>query len=231
MTQKEVEKLVQDFLAQVKKKYKRDLIFVIHHGSWVTQEAQENSDIDILLGLKKVDQKELLILRKIKEQKKFNNFTVLVFSQLDLENYIPSGRQQFHYGAKLLYGKCPLPPPTHRELIEEIKEKANLIGFWSKYMFTHKNSFERIVDKLFWRVKESVICLKVFTQLKTGKFPLTKKELRENLESKKDIELVEILENWEKKKKVFLKNPDALMFKTLNFSQRILSRLENELKK
>jgi hypothetical protein len=118
-----------------------------------------------------------------------------------LENYIPSGRQQFHYGAKLLYGKCPLPLPTRQELIAEVKEKADVIGFWSKYMFTHKNSFDRIVEKLFWRVKEAVICMKVFVQLKTGKFPLTKKELKESLCDKKDIELIEVLENWEKRKK------------------------------
>jgi predicted nucleotidyltransferase len=225
LTKAEVQILLKKFVNEMKKIYGKNLVFIIHHGSWATGEANPESDVDILVMLEKITKKELVKLRNILNKREFEKFTVLLFSRLDMDNFIPFSRQQFHYGAKVLYGKCPLPEPTREEMLIEIKKIADEVGFWSKYLYTHQKQAENIVRKMYWRFKEAIIALKVYTHWNTGEFPLTKKRLKELLNDSKDKEIVIIIENWEKNKDKYEKNPDPLLIKGLDFSQRILKKI------
>jgi predicted nucleotidyltransferase len=226
MTKAEVKLLVKRFVRRMKKDYKGNLVFIIHHGSWATGEAKPDSDIDFLVGLRKIERRDLIKLKKILREKEFKNATVLFFSNLDMENYIPYGRHQFHYGAKLLYGRCPLPKPTRNQEVLEIKKHADEIGFWGKYLFTHQHPRDRLVRSIYWRLKEVIICLKVYVSLKTGKYPPTRKELKKSLNDSRDKELVQISQNWKKHKPRFIENPDQILLKLADFSQRILRKLK-----
>ena len=214
----------------MKKTYGKNLVFIIHHGSWATGEANSQSDVDTLVMLEKITKGELDKLRDILNQKRFQKLTVLLFSRLDIDNYIPFSRHQFHYGAKLLFGKCPLSEPTREEMIIEIKKIADEVGFWSKYLYTHMHLAENVVRKMYWRFKEAVIALKVYVQWKTGEFPLTKKRLKELLTDPEDKKIVGIIERWEKNKSRYEKNPDLLLIKGLDFSQRILKNIDPSLR-
>ncbi|MGB2697114.1 MAG: nucleotidyltransferase domain-containing protein [Candidatus Zixiibacteriota bacterium] len=225
MRKAEVELLLKRFVRRMKKDYKNNLVFIVHHGSWATGEAKPDSDVDFLIGLKKIGHKDLIKLRRILKEKEFQKATVLFFSLLDMENYIPYGRHQFHYGAKLLYGKCPLSLPTKDQEISEIKKHVDEIGFWGRYLFTHQHPRDRMVRSIYWRLKEVIICLKVYVSLKTGKYPTTREELKKSLNDKEDKELVQISEKWKKHKPEFVKNPDPVLLKLADFSQRILKKL------
>lgn len=224
MTKAEVELLLKRFVRRMKKDYQKNLVFIIHHGSWATDEAKPESDVDLLVGLRKIERKDLIKLRKILREKEFQIATVLFFSLLDMENYIPYARHQFHYGSKLLYGKCPLLEPTKDQEILEIKKHADEIGFWGRYLFTHQHPRDRVVRSIYWRLKEVIICLKVYVSLKTGKYPVTRKELKKGLNDFKDKELLQISENWKKYKPKFMKNPDPVLLKLTDFSQRVLRK-------
>ena len=228
MTKTEVKRLLKKFVDVMKRTYGKNLVFIIHHGSWATGEAKPDSDIDNLVMLEKITKRELAKVRDILNRKEFEKFTVLLFSRLDLDNFIPFSRQQFHYGAKLLYGKCPLPEPTGEEMLIELKKIADEVGFWSKYLYTHQKQAENIVRKMYWRFKEAIIGLKVYVHWKTGEFPVTRKRLKELLNDAKDKEIVTIIENWEKNKDKYEKNPDPLLVKGLNFSQRLLQKIDKK---
>lgn|GEM_PF-1397665 len=227
MTKSEVQALLKKFVNMMKKTYGKNLVFIIHHGSWATGEANSESDIDTLVMLEKITKKELDKLRNILNQERFKKMTVLLFSRLDMDNFIPFARHQFHYGAKLLYGKCPLPEPTREEMIIEIKKIANTVGYWSKFLYTHLHLAENVARKMYWRFREAIIALKVYVQWKTGEFPVTKKRLKKLLDDPKDKEIVRIIEQWEKNKKRYEKDPDPLLIKGLNFSQRILKKIDS----
>ncbi len=225
MTKAEVEKLLKRFVNLLKKTYVKNLVFIIHHGSWATGEAGPESDIDTLVMLEKITKKELDKLRNILNQDRYKKMTVLLFSRLDMDNFIPFARHQFHYGAKLLYGKCPLPEPTREEMIIEIKKIANTVGYWSKFLYTHLHLAENVARKMYWRFREAIIALKVYIQWETGEFPVTKRRLKRLLTDPKDKEIVRIIEQWEKNKDKYDKNPDPLLIKGLDFSQRILKKI------
>ena len=227
MTKSEVEKLLKRFVSLMKKTYGKNLVFIIHHGSWATGEANPESDIDTLIMLEKITKKELDKLRNILNQERYKKMTVLLFSRLDMDNFIPFARHQFHYGAKLLYGKCPLPEPTKEEMIIEIKKIANTVGYWSKFLYAHLHLAENVARKMYWRFREAIIALKVYVQWKTGEFPVTKKRLKKLLDEPKDKEIVRIIEQWEKNKDRYEKNPDPLLIKGLDFSQRILKKIDS----
>jgi predicted nucleotidyltransferase len=210
----------------MKKTYGKNLVFIIHHGSWATGEAKPESDVDTLVMLEKITKKELDKLRNALNQERYSKMTVLLFSRLDMDNFIPFARHQFHYGAKLLYGECPLLRPTREEMIIEIKKIADEVGFWSKFLYTHPHLAENVARKMYWRFKEAIIGLKVWVQWKTGEFPLTKTRLKELLIDPKDREIVTIIEGWEKNKGKYEKNPNPLLIKGLDFSQRILKRID-----
>ncbi len=227
MTKTEVEKLLKRFVNVMKKTYGKNLVFIIHHGSWATGEANPKSDIDTLVMLEKITKNELDKLRNILNQERYKKMTVLLFSRLDMDNFVPFGRHQFHYGAKLLYGKCPLPEPTREEMIIEIKKIANTVGYWSKFLYTHLHLAENVARKMYWRFREAIIALKVYIQWKTGEFPVTKKRLKKLLDDPKDKEIVEIIEQWEKNKDKYEKKPDLFLIKGLDFSQRILKKIDS----
>ena len=226
MTKAEVERLLKSFVSLLKKAYGKNLVFIIHHGSWATGEAKPNSDVDTLVMLEKISRKELDALRAVLNQERYRKMTVLLFSRLDIDNFIPFSRHQFHYGAKLLYGECPLPQPTREEMIIEIKKIADEVGFWSKFLYTHLHLAENVARKMYWRFKEAIIALKVYVQWKTGEFPLTKARLKELLIDPKDKEIVTIIEGWDKNRQKYEKNPNPLLIKGLEFSQRILKRVD-----
>lgn len=212
----------------MKNAYGKNLVFIIHHGSWATGEANSGSDVDNLVMLEKINKNELAKLRDILNRKEFEKFTVLLFSRLDMENFIPFSRQQFHYGARPLYGTCPLPEPTREEMLIEIKKIADEVGFWSKYLYTHQKQAENIVRKMYWRFREAIIGLKVYTHWKTGEFPVTRKRLKELLDNPRDEEIVTIIEDWEKNKDKYERNPDPLLMKGLDFSQRLLRKINKK---
>jgi predicted nucleotidyltransferase len=225
LTRTEVKKLLKDFVGMMKRTYGKNLVFIIHHGSWATGEANPESDIDTLVMLEKITRKELDKLREILSQERYKKVAVLLFSRLDMENFIPFKRHQFHFGAKLLYGKCSLGKPTKKDMLLEIKKIADTVGYWSKFLYTHLHLAENVVRKMYWRFREAIIALKVYIQWKTGEFPVTRKRLKELLTDPKDKEMVEIIENWEKNKAKYEKNPDILLIKGLDFSQRILKKI------
>jgi len=227
LTKTKVQKLLKKFVTDIKKAYGKNLVFIIHHGSWATGEANPESDIDTLVMLENITKKELDKLRNILNQERFKKMTVLLFSKVDMDNFIPFARHQFHYGAKLLFGRCPLPEPTKEEMIIEIKKIANTVGYWSKFLYTHLHLAENVARKMYWRFREAIIALKVYVQWKTGEFPLTKRRLKKLLDDPKDREIVEIIEQWEKNKDRFEKKPDFLLVKGLDFSQRILKKIDS----
>jgi hypothetical protein len=211
----------------MKKTYGGNLGFIIHHGSWATGEARPDSDIDALVMLGEIEEKDMDKLREILSRDEFKTMTVLLFSQRDMRHYPPFARHQFHYGVKLLYGKCPLPEPTEEEMLIEIRKIADEVGFWSKYLYTHPHLAENVARKMYWRFKEAIIALKVYVHWKTGSFPVTRKKLKKLLTNPEDKEIVEIVENWEENKDQYEKNPDPLLIKGLDFSKRILRMIEN----
>ena len=229
MTKTEVENLLKSFVNLMKKTYGENLVFIIHHGSWATGEANPDSDVDTLVMLEKITKRELDRLRSILKQKEYQELTVLLFSRLDMNNFVPFKRHQFHYGARLLYGKCPLHKPTEPEMILEIKKIADTVGYWSKFLYTHPHLAENVARKMYWRFKEAIIALKVYVQWKTGEFPVTKKRLKKLLTDPKDKEIVTIIEQWDKNKDEYEKNPDPLLIKGLDFSQRILKKIDPSL--
>lgn len=229
MTKTEVENLLKSFVNLMKKTYGENLVFIIHHGSWATGEANPDSDVDTLVMLEKITKRELDRLRSILKQKENQELTVLLFSRLDMNNFVPFKRHQFHYGARLLYGKCPLHKPTEQEMILEIKKIADTVGYWSKFLYTHLHLAENVARKMYWRFKEAIIALKVYVQWKTGEFPVTKKRLKKLLTDPKDKEIVTIIEQWDKNEDEYEKNPDPLLIKGLDFSQRILKKIDPSL--
>ena len=226
LTKTEVEKLLKRFVKLLEKTYGKNLVFIIHHGSWATGEANPESDIDTLVMLEKITKKDLDKLRNILNQDRFKKMTVLLFSRLDMNNFVPFKRHQFHFGAKLLYGKSPLHGPIREEMILEIKKIADTVGYWSKFLYTHPHLAENVARKMYWRFREAIIALKVYVHWKTGEFPVTKRRLKKLLDDPKDREIVQIIEQWERNKDRFEKNPDPLLIKGLNFSQRILKKID-----
>jgi len=231
LTKTEAEKLLKSFVNVMKKTYGKNLVFIIHHGSWATGEANPESDIDTLVMLEKIGKRELDKLRHILSQNRFKRMTVLLFSRLDMDNFVPFKRHQFHYGAKLLYGKCPLDEPTREEMVLEIKKIADTVGYWSKFLYTHPHLAENVARKMYWRFREAIVALKVYVHWKTGEFPVTRRRLKELLDDPRDKEIVRIVERWKNNKKRYEKNPDILLLKGLKFSQRILKRLKSPQKK
>ncbi|MBI1886427.1 MAG: nucleotidyltransferase domain-containing protein, partial [Chloroflexi bacterium] len=80
-----------------------DLKAVLWHGSWARGEARPDSDHDLIIILKRVDDGVLLKLRDVFFGRA--SWSTLIQSEDELRHYPLAGRIQFTHGLRLLYGE------------------------------------------------------------------------------------------------------------------------------
>lgn len=184
-----------------------DLGALLWHGSYARGEAKADSDHDLIIVLKRIDDGVLLRMREVFQGRA--NWSTLVLTEQELRQYPVAGRLQFTYGAKLLYGDFDPPEMTRERVIDEIRGLARDIRFECRYRLLHKEQARAPADERMavfqqgrnWRMlgyaaKWAVLALKARELLAGRPYPLTRDELRARLGDPKEIAIVDLVENW-----------------------------------
>lgn len=184
-----------------------DLRALLWHGSFARGEAKPDSDHDLIITLKHIDENVLLKMRDVFRGRA--NWSTFVQSEEELRQFPPDGRSQFHFGLVPLYGDFQPPPWTRENILADLRSLARDIRFQCRYRLLHRGpefaeteqDYRRFVHAhslrmLRYAVKLAVLALKAREVLHDRSYPKTRQDLRVRLTDPDEVAIVDLTDRW-----------------------------------
>jgi len=190
-----------------------NLVCLLHHGSRAKGEARRESDYDVIVVIKEVNENVLKKFQNLYERNPCISSYVL--SVRDLETMPKAHLLEFMY-AKPLYGKIKLKRPTADDVRQYLgftrREEMHRI----RHYLLHPHPPEKKAKYIYYGLKFVSIYLSFFAFTESRKLPQTRKQTIAYFENKKafsiGVKLLKILDNWNAHKDKVAKNPDYYLF-------------------
>ena len=170
-------------------------------GSWARGEANAESDHDLFLVLRRLD--EGLIGEISRAFGRRNHWSVYIKTQEELQQYPAHGRQQFYHGMSLLHGDFEQPPVTRENVLADLRHFAVEIGHDARYRLVHDRDPERSSEDharhgriLYYRAKEALLAMKSRELLEGRQYPVTRAELRHRITDPDELAIIDLVERW-----------------------------------
>lgn len=190
-----------------------NLVCLLHHGSRAKGEAYPESDYDVILIARKVNEDVLKTIRNLFERNPL--LSAYLLSLHDLKTMPKGHLLEFMY-AKPLYGEINVEIPTAEEVKQYLnhsrREEMSIIRHY--LLFPHPRK-KKAKYAYYW-LKSVYIHLSFLAFIESGKLPSTRKQTIAYFEKKKEysngVKLLQILDNWNANKAKVAKNPDRYLF-------------------
>lgn len=213
-----------------------DLRALLWHGSFARGEAKPDSDHDLIVILRRIDDDVLLRMQKIFRGRP--NWSSFVQSEDELRQYPPDGRFQFHFGLVPLYGNFEPPPWTRENILADLRALARNIRFECRYRLLHREpeyaemndhyrGFLRMrnLRMLRYAAKMAVMALKSREVLHGRSYPVTREELHARLTDAKEIAIVDIVDRWTEQRPRYEEDITPLALQLDAFARRLVAQL------
>jgi len=182
-----------------------DLAALLWHGSWARGEQTPESDHDLIVVLRRLNEDVLARMQAVFEDRP--GWSTFIKTEEEIRNYPITGRLQFHHGAVPLYGSIQPPPITREGLAEDLRQLAVDIQHECRYRLVHGSSrtlagmdaeFIRVRNArwMYYQAKLAILALKSREMLGGREYPLTRTELRARLTDADEIAAVDVVQNW-----------------------------------
>jgi predicted nucleotidyltransferase len=201
---------------------------LLWHGSWARGEQTAESDHDLIVVVRRIDNDILRQMHDVFEGRRL--WSTYVKTEEELRQYPLTGRLQFHYGCVALHGEFEAPPVTRKGLVEELRRSAVDIQHECRYRLIHGSgggqlyagmdpAYQRlrVARWMYYQAKLSVLALKAREVLKGRPYPRTREELRTRLSDEDELAVVDIIDRWPELRPGFEEDvtPLALQLDTL----------------
>jgi len=216
-----------------------DLRALLWHGSFARGEANPNSDHDLIIILKRIDDDLLLRMQEVFRGRP--NWSTFVQSEAELHQFPDDGRLQFHFGFQKLYGDFEPPAWTRQNILAELRAFARSIRFECRYRLLHKQpegsstegrfaAFQsyRNARMLGYAAKWAVLALRARELLEGRPYPVTRAELRARLSDPDELAVLEIVERWQELRPRYEEEIGPLALQLDAFARRLVSVIEQE---
>jgi len=214
-----------------------DLTAVYWHGSEARAEAKPDSDHDLIIVMKRLD--DDLLLRMQAVFRGHENWSTFVQTEEELRQYPSTGRLQFRFGLVPLYGRIVAPPFSRDDLIEDLRQLALDIRFECRYrlfhrepdypeMEAHYRNFlgARNARMLRYAAKLAVLALKARELLRGASYPETREQLRKRLTDEDELAIVDVIDLWEELRPRFEEDATPLALQLDAFARMLVHELE-----
>ena len=218
-----------------------DLRALLWHGSFARGEPGPESDHDLIIILRRVDDDALLRLRDVFRGR--GNWSTFVQSEGELQQYPDAGRLQFHFGLVPLYGDFEPPPWTHKNVLADLRRLASDISFQCRYRLLHKQpdntpaegqfaAFQgfRNARMLWYAAKMAVLALKARELLSGRGYPETRADLRARLSDPDELAIVDLVERWPELRPQYELDITPLALQLDAFARRLVIQLDTRKK-
>jgi hypothetical protein len=213
-----------------------DLRSLLWHGSFARGEPQPDSDHDLIIILRLIDDDILLRLRDLFRGR--TNWSTFIQSEEELRQFPPDGRFQFHVGFAPLYGDFDPPPWTRDNILADLRSLTNEIRFNSRYRLIHNQpdntpdegqfaDFElyRNLRMLRYGAKWAILALKAREVLDGRSYPVTRADLRARLNDADELAVLDIIERWQELRPRYEADITPLALQLDAFARRLVAQL------
>jgi hypothetical protein len=216
-----------------------DLRALLWHGSFARGEPGPESDHDLIIILKRIDDGVLLRMQDVFRGRQ--NWSTFVQSEAELRQFPDAGRLQFHFGLVPLYGDFEPPPWTRENVLADLRRLASDISFQCRYRLLHKQpantpaegqfaAFQgyRNARMLWYAAKMAVLALKARQLLSGRGYPATRADLRARLSDPDELAVLEIVERWPELRPRYEEEIGPLALQLDAFARRLVESLPEE---
>ncbi|MDO8613825.1 MAG: nucleotidyltransferase domain-containing protein [Dehalococcoidia bacterium] len=213
-----------------------DLRALLWHGSFARGEPGPESDHDLIIILRRIDDDVLLRLRDVFRGR--GNWSTFVQSEDELQQFPDAGRLQFHFGLVPLYGEFEPPPWTRENVLADLRRLASDISFQCRYRLLHKQpdntpaegqfaAFQRFRNArmLWYAAKMAVLALKARELLLGRDYPETRADLRARLTDPDELAIVDLIERWPELRPRYEEEITPLALQLDAFARRLVESL------
>ena len=182
-----------------------NLAALLWHGSWARGEQTEESDHDLIIVLRQVNDDLILAIQGVFADR--SGWSTYIKSEHELRQYPVTGRVQFQFGLVPLYGEFEAPPLSAEGLAEDIRLLASNIHHECRYLLAHGTrkvhlglpaEYVRIRNAgwMYYQAKLAILALKA-RELSLGhSYPETRAELRGRLTDEDERAVVDAIDRW-----------------------------------
>ena len=174
-----IEKYISELILNLKEKFEVRLLYVGLQGSYLRMEANENSDIDIMVIIEKLSVSDLKAYRTIIENMDcFDKSCGFICSKDDMLNWNPLEIANLLGSTKDYYGTLSdfTPSYTEKDIKNYIRISLNNLYHEICHRYIHGTKEQNIINLPF-TYKGVFFILQNLYLLKTGKFILYKADL------------------------------------------------------
>ncbi|MCH7810993.1 MAG: hypothetical protein IH863_10490 [Chloroflexi bacterium] len=211
-----------------------DLAALGWQGSWARGEANEESDHDLFVVMRRLDSELLGKLARAFTGKQAQ-WSTYVKTEEELRNYPAHGRCQFRYGMALIYGDFEPPPIQRENLLADIRYFATEIAHDARYRVIHKAGPEQASDDperhgriLYYRAKMALLAMKSRELLHGRDYPETREALRERTTDDVELALIDLVDLWPEFKPLYERDFVPLALLLDRFVRKLVSELPAE---
>jgi predicted nucleotidyltransferase len=214
-----------------------NLSALLWHGSWARGEQTPESDHDMIVVVKRMDEKTTFALREVFKSR--TAWSTYVQGEQELQQYPLTGRLQFHHGNVVLHGAVDAPPMTREGLIEDLRRAAVDIQHEARYRLVHGSdpgkTYEgidpvymrmRVARWLYYQAKLALLALKTRELLRGNAYPLTRAELRERLTDENELGILDTIELWPQLREDFENDATPLALQLDAVMRRLVAELD-----
>ena len=160
-----------------------NLAALLWHGSWARGEQTAESDHDLIIVLRQVNDDLILAIQGLFADR--SGWSTYIKSERELRQYPVTGRVQFQFGLVPLYGEFEAPQLSPKGLAEDIRLLATNIHHECRYLLVHGTrkvhlglaaEFLRVRNPrwMYYQAKLAVLALKARELLLGRSYPETK---------------------------------------------------------
>ncbi len=209
-----------------------DLAALGWQGSWARGEANEESDHDLFVVMRRLDSDLLGKIARAFTGKQAQ-WSTYVKTEEEMRNYPAHGRCQFRYGMSLIYGDFEPPPVQRENLLADIRYFATEIAHDARYRVIHKAGQESDDPEmhgriLYYRAKMALLAMKSRELLHGRDYPETREALRERITDDVELALIDLVDLWPEFKPLYERNFVPLALLLDRFVRKLVSELPAE---
>lgn len=230
LNQSQVDAWLAEFLIKLKGKFGDRLVWVAHHGSWARGEPGPESDIDCMVMVDKIKDRDLIAFRDIissmPDAQTLASGSLMSIAELKLTPRI--FMVQCFHGCKVLYGSIEgiVDPPTPQDLIQDIRIKADDNLHAARHYLLFPHDLPKVVHKLKYHFKNCFYALQWWILINESKFIPRKDDIIEMLDDTDDKEVVRVARDWHKLEDDRTQRPAYYIELLERWSRGMIAKLE-----
>ena len=192
----DLDRYLDDLISNCRTAFSDRLLYVGLQGSYLRGEAHENSDIDVMVILDRFSVRDMDRYREILKRIGFYDSSCgFICGRDELLRWTPLEVCQLRHTTKDLVGKLTdyLPPATREDEVNYVKLSLGNLYHELCHRYVHADR-EKNAAKFRGTSKYLLFLIQNLRYLESGRFVLTKKELKEavSAEDRRVLELAEL---------------------------------------